>query len=428
MATVTFMAVAAVVAGASPQWDRIGPYNIFDSIDPSKGEAGTLANAASPPLHPNIIYAGGQNNGASSGVIKTVDGGVTWTLQSTGLWDTHVLATWVHPDDPSGDHVLAGTHSGVYESTNGAASWTFRNEIESFGNVMSFRLGSIDNQKYILANAANGIMTQPYAGGTWQFIKAPGGIAPNAHLSIVETNGVTEVVTCIGGWGGGELYYARLDSATSATWTGPVSTDKQTFTSWDFFPGQSAIWGRCQTATSCDPGITVLGKFSTLDACQSAVNKSTEAAAISGAPAVAWYTYQHDVPSLGAYAGMCYVGSNFSFGPTAQGNVDSGRAPGVFPGESINCANTAVDPADRNHFIYAKGGAYRAWEVSVSDGVSDDRRVYHRCVSVATLSALSLSDIGCCTCISTSLTPRWSCVGLGLVVVCSRTMRGRRCR
>jgi hypothetical protein len=43
MATVTFMAVAAAVAGASPQWDRIGPYNIFDSIDPSKGEAGTLA-------------------------------------------------------------------------------------------------------------------------------------------------------------------------------------------------------------------------------------------------------------------------------------------------------------------------------------------------------------------------------------------------
>ena len=45
-----------------------------------------------------------------------------------------------------------------------------------------------------------------------------------------------------------------------------------------------------------------------------------------------------------------------------QANVDSGRAPGLFPGTSIDCANAAVDPKDRDHFLYSKGGVYRAWE------------------------------------------------------------------
>lgn len=31
-------------------------------------------------------------------------------------------------------------------------------------------------------------------------------------------------------------------------------------------------------------------------------------------------------------------------------------------GVPIDCANAAVDPKDRNHFLYSKGGEYRAWE------------------------------------------------------------------
>ena len=50
-----------------------GPWNIFNDKD-VKGEAGTLACAASPAANPSLIYAGGQNNGVSSGIIKTTDG------------------------------------------------------------------------------------------------------------------------------------------------------------------------------------------------------------------------------------------------------------------------------------------------------------------------------------------------------------------
>jgi len=106
-----------------------------------------VACAASPAGNPNVIYAGGQNNGVSSGVIKTIDGGKHWTRTSKGLWDTRILGVWVHPDDAQGKHVLAGTHSGIYESTDGAASWTFRNETTGWGNVMSFREGVIQGRR-----------------------------------------------------------------------------------------------------------------------------------------------------------------------------------------------------------------------------------------------------------------------------------------
>ena len=72
------------------------------------GEAGTLAGASSLASAPNIIYAGGQNNGVSSGIIKTTDGGRHWERKSHGLWDTRILGVWIHPDDPTANHVFTG--------------------------------------------------------------------------------------------------------------------------------------------------------------------------------------------------------------------------------------------------------------------------------------------------------------------------------
>ena len=43
---------------------------------------------------------GGHNNGVSSGILKTVDGGVHWTRNSKGMWDTRINGVWLHPDDP----------------------------------------------------------------------------------------------------------------------------------------------------------------------------------------------------------------------------------------------------------------------------------------------------------------------------------------
>jgi len=216
--------LCVIVGAAGGDWDHLGPWNILDDKD-GKGEAGTIASAASSAAQPNIIYAGGSNNGASSGILKTVDGGVHWTRNSNGLWDTRILGTWIHPDDPSSDHVFVGTESGIYESTDGAASWKLREETKTFGNVMSFREGVIGDEKYIFANSQHGILTLPYVGGTWKRIDLPEGVntlAHNAELSVVTTNGITEAVMCSGEWNGGSLYYLEITSPTNGTWSAPI--------------------------------------------------------------------------------------------------------------------------------------------------------------------------------------------------------------
>ena len=159
-------------------WEHVGPWNIYGGTNPTvsagMGESGTLATAASLATVPDLIYAGGQNNGASSGVLKTIDGGIHWTRQSKGLWDTRVLAVWLHPDDPKGGHVFAGTHTGIYESKDFAESWQLANETATWGAVQWFKQAVIASKDYIVANADANLLTRPLvSNGPWQKVGFP---------------------------------------------------------------------------------------------------------------------------------------------------------------------------------------------------------------------------------------------------------------
>jgi len=77
-----------------------------------------IVNAlALDPATPTTVYAGT----ASEGLFKSLDGGVNWSLNSTGLVNLTVNALAVDPLAPA--TVYAGTAAGVYRSTNGAANW-----------------------------------------------------------------------------------------------------------------------------------------------------------------------------------------------------------------------------------------------------------------------------------------------------------------
>jgi len=211
-------------APAPAAWEHVGPWNIFEGTNPTEsagmGEAGTLASAASPAANPNLIYTGGHNNGVSSGILKTVDGGVHWTRNSKGMWDTRINGVWLHPDDPQGSHVFAATATGVYESTDGAESWILAAETMGWAPV-SFREAMIAGDKYIVSNDGAGfILTRLLSGGKWTRIKAPGGFPPNMQLSTVITAGKTEVFVCVNGG----LQYGAFDTPTSMTWSGPITS------------------------------------------------------------------------------------------------------------------------------------------------------------------------------------------------------------
>ena len=369
---------------ASPAvvWEHVGPWNIYGGTNPKvsagMGESGTLATAASLSTAPDLIYTGGQNNGASSGVLKTIDGGIHWTRQSKGLWDTRVLSVWIHPDDPKGGHVFAGTHTGIYESKDFAESWQLANETASWGGVQWFKQVVVDGKDYIVANANSDLITRPLDGASpWQKAEQAKD-APGSYrgLSVVTTAGKSEVFTCANQRGQpAGLFFGAIDSPTSVTWDGPLEEPEVTFTDWEVFNdtfsnniygisnmishGCTRISKPC-TNTSC-PGIVSLGKMPTLEACQAAINAS-------GVTVASW-TYiggEKDRPG-GGYCpfydvdwNLCLISTKFStWTPltTTKGavkGVTSGRAPGTFGGGQIECEGVpAVDPNDRNHFIYA---------------------------------------------------------------------------
>jgi photosystem II stability/assembly factor-like uncharacterized protein len=118
---------------------NIGPKNIGDSIPGLAGEAGTIAPAVSVVGSPDLMYMGGNNNAAASGVLKSVDYGEHWTKANVGLFDTRLQG--LHIVDDKGDHVLAGTPSGVFETLDGAKTWTHVAATARWGVCNSFRNG-----------------------------------------------------------------------------------------------------------------------------------------------------------------------------------------------------------------------------------------------------------------------------------------------
>ncbi len=134
--------------GTTGRWRFLGPSNIGDDIN-IHGEAGTLADAASPAANPDVMYAGGQNNGASSGILRSLDGGRHWTVASRGIFNSRVEG--VHVVDALGAHVLAAVVGALYESLDYGESWAMVNGSEAFGTCNTFKNGTIDNAPHVLA-------------------------------------------------------------------------------------------------------------------------------------------------------------------------------------------------------------------------------------------------------------------------------------
>jgi photosystem II stability/assembly factor-like uncharacterized protein len=77
-----------------------------------------ITSLAIDPRRPAVLYA---SPGYATGVFKTGDGGATWA--ASGLEGLFVYAVVV---DPTSSTVFAGTSSGVFRSLDGGATWTPR--------------------------------------------------------------------------------------------------------------------------------------------------------------------------------------------------------------------------------------------------------------------------------------------------------------
>ena len=194
-------------------WEKLGPKNIDDDAN-GQGYAGTVADAASPVSNPNLIFIGGHNNGAASGVLKSEDKGQTWVTACNGLWDTRIAS--IICLDADGKHLLAGSPTGIYESLDGSDSWHLIPETVGIGWARTMKLGKIMGVPHVIAGVDTGLANVPLAGGRpWTVIKVPRpSLGLSRFISVADVLPSSVVGTCLGG----VAYLISIINGTSADW------------------------------------------------------------------------------------------------------------------------------------------------------------------------------------------------------------------
>jgi photosystem II stability/assembly factor-like uncharacterized protein len=125
-----------------------------------------MISVAVHPTNPNIVYAGT----FIYGVLKTSNGGETWTSGTGLLPNASAISLAIAPSDP--DIVFAGFDgAGVYRSTNGGESWVQTSAgLTPEAQIKSIVVDPTDSQIVYAADFFSGVYVSTNGGDTWQAI------------------------------------------------------------------------------------------------------------------------------------------------------------------------------------------------------------------------------------------------------------------
>ena len=186
---------------ASPSGGMWITYNYGESWSTFTDDFATLgfSDIVFNPDNPNTMYAatGDKDSGdaPSIGVMKTTDGGLTWSVVFSTSSRIHRLL--INPNDTS--ILLAATSSGLYRTTNAGGSWT--NELDEYIRHMEFKPGnpSIVYASEYTSNAR--FFRSTNAGNSWSTISLPdpSPAADPGRLAIGVSSANSNVVYLSGG-------------------------------------------------------------------------------------------------------------------------------------------------------------------------------------------------------------------------------------
>jgi hypothetical protein len=116
----TGLALAAVVVLGGLQVAQAG-VDVWTATGP---EGGTIQALAIDPQNPATLYAAVRHNASpeSTDVYKSTDAGSSWRAVAIGLPDAGALA--IDPQTPTTLYLGLGGGHGIYNSTDGAGSWS----------------------------------------------------------------------------------------------------------------------------------------------------------------------------------------------------------------------------------------------------------------------------------------------------------------
>ncbi len=171
--------------GMEPSWTSVGPSAIINTG--AHNYTGRIIAVNVSPFDTNVVLIGT----AGGGIWKSTNGGLTWSPRSDDLGSLAVSCFARHPSDP--DVIYAGTGEpslvndaidgvGVIKSTDGGDTWSVTGPL---GVILTHLAGIVVNQNnpniIVAANyynsadpATNGIYRSTNGGATWQTTNAVG--------------------------------------------------------------------------------------------------------------------------------------------------------------------------------------------------------------------------------------------------------------
>jgi photosystem II stability/assembly factor-like uncharacterized protein len=116
------------------------------------------------PEDSNKLYAAANNwipqKGYASSLLKSTDGGKTWSTVDSGLPQNQLRALAVNPADPSTLYV--GTETGVFHSSDGGATWSEMNTGLTSKDVFALAVDPVNPNK-LYAGTASGVFEIVFA-------------------------------------------------------------------------------------------------------------------------------------------------------------------------------------------------------------------------------------------------------------------------
>ena len=151
------------------------------------------------------------------GVLRSTDGGTTWTSIATTPFTGRGFYMLVI-DAANGNHVVAATTAGLYQSSDGGATWTQSRTARTWSVTMAPAGGA---SAEVLAGCADGVYRSTNGGGTWARVALPGGPATfdRVAVSIAPSD---PAVAYVWGASGGAGFLWRRAAGTWAALTLPT--------------------------------------------------------------------------------------------------------------------------------------------------------------------------------------------------------------
>jgi hypothetical protein len=158
--------------------DNLARYILFDPTNPTTMYASTgIFDREAKNSNFTTSAPGGV------GVLKSTDGGTTWTAINNGLGNLYVGSLFIHPTNPQ--ILLAGTGNvtysagaGVYRTTNGGATWQLAGAppIKNGLSIESVEYSTgTPTIAYAAGDSSEGFYKSTDSGATWTLVSAKWG-------------------------------------------------------------------------------------------------------------------------------------------------------------------------------------------------------------------------------------------------------------